>query len=273
VNILVFGGHGQLGKEFVQTLSFGDYHFIAPSVDVTNFYDVVAIFEKFKPDVVINCVAYTKVDKAEVEQEKAFKANLEVPIILSMLSKRLIHFSTDYVFDGKKGSLYEETDETNPLNRYGKSKLLGEKSVLRNKDNLVIRLSWVFGQGYQNYIKKILHWSEKESLLKASFDEVSSPTSTRSIVEATLIAIDKELSGLYHFCNSGYCSRFDWAKFIFKELKINKEVVPVKASSFCLMAQRPKFSAMNTEKISRDLGIKIPDWQSEVKQFLYDNSN
>jgi len=182
----------------------------------------------------------------------------------------LVHYSTDYVFDGSKSEgLYTEADEPNPVNKYGLSKLLGERFAMQTDHNmLLLRVSWVFGEGTQNFIYKVLSWSREREVLQVSADEVSVPTWARRIALVSYEAIHKGLAGLYHLVSSGYASRYEWAKQVLKLCHKENLVVPVSADSFNLPARRPKFSAMSNERISAELGIMLPDWESDLEEYL-----
>ncbi|SNZ06145.1 dTDP-4-dehydrorhamnose reductase [Persephonella hydrogeniphila] len=275
---LIFGKNGQLGEEFQKALSNKNMKFLALShkeCDISDLKKLREIFESYKPDVVINCAAYNYVDKAETDFWDSYKTNALGVRNLSYLSKiyncYFITYSTDYVFDGtKEEGLYTEGDTPNPLNEYGKSKLTGEKWVFEEDLNkyLILRTSWVYGEGKQNFIYKVLQWVERNSYLKIAYDEISVPTSTRTIVEVTLKAIKQELSGLYHLTNSGYASRYEWAKKILELKGIKKFIYPVSKDIFDLPAKRPKFSAMDNGKISSELGIEILRWDEELEALL-----
>ena len=174
------------------------------------------------------------------------------------------------MFDGSKSEgLYTETDEPNPLNKYGLSKLLGERFAMQTAhDLLLLRASWVFGEGTQNFIHKVLNWSKEREVLQVSVDEVSVPTWARRIAMVSHEVIDKGLTGLYHLVSSGHASRYEWAKQVLKLCHKENLVVPVSAESFNLPARRPKFSAMSNERISAELGIMLPDWESDLEEYL-----
>ncbi|WP_457623689.1 dTDP-4-dehydrorhamnose reductase, partial [Persephonella sp.] len=242
--------------------------------DISDLNRVLEIFENVKPDIVINCAAYNQVDKAEEDFATTVKVNSLGVRNLAFACKKfdafLVHYSTDYVFDGKKeDGLYTEEDIPNPLNDYGKSKLLGEIFLNEETESyLIFRVSWVYGEGKQNFIYKLMHWAENNEYLKVAYDEISVPTSTRTIVEVTLKALDSGLTGLYHLINSGYASRYEWAKKVFEIKGINKFIKPVSSDFFNLPAKRPKFSAMDNSKISRELSLEIPKWDEELFKFL-----
>ena len=275
---LIFGKDGQLAKEFLKVLENKKLDLIALShkdCDISHFNKVLDVFNQVKPDIVINCAAYNLVDNAETEFWKAYKVNSLGVNNLLIASKKFnsyfITYSTDYVFDGEKeNGLYTEEDKTNPINEYGKSKLTGEKWILENNYNkyLIFRTSWVYGEGKQNFIYKLMQWAKNNDYLKVAYDEISVPTSTRTIVEVTLKAVEQGLTGLYHLTNSGYASRYEWAKKVFEIKGIKKFIKPVSSDIFNLPAKRPKFSAMGNDRIKNILKIDIIEWEEEIKRYL-----
>ena len=275
---LIFGKNGQLGNTFVKYLDNQKKDFVALShkeCDISNLEIVLKAFEEYKPDIVINCAAYNLVDKAESEYWNAYKTNAlgvrNLAFAANKYNSYLITYSTDYIFDGsKENGLYTEEDTPNPLNEYGRSKLTGEKWLLEEniKKYLIFRTSWVYGEGKQNFIYKLMQWAENNEYLKIAYDEISVPTSTRTLAYITLKAIDTGVTGLYHLTNSGYASRYEWAKKIFEIKGINKFIYPVSKDIFNLPAKRPKFSAMDNEKISKVLDIEIKTWKEELNNFL-----
>ncbi len=274
---LIIGKDGQLGKEFLKFFDKSGNKYFAfnhKELDISNLNDVISCFEAIKPEIVINASAYNQVDLAEKNFDEAYRSNaLGVHNLLfagKKFNSLLIHFSTDYVFDGKKeNGLYTELDSVNPLSQYGKSKYLGEAFVMKSLDNsLLFRTSWVFGDGKQNFIYKFLEWSNKNNILKVTSDEVSIPTHTKIIVDVTLKAIEQKVRGLFHLTSSSYCSRYELAKFITNSLNLKNIVYPVPIASFNLPAKRPEFSPMDNKKISDLLGISIPSWQESVKDYV-----
>lgn len=274
---LVFGSKGQLGKEFVRFFQKIEANYQAFDIDEIDISDKDKLYElcqSYKPDFIINCAAYNLVDNAESDPDSAYKSNTYGVQNLAEISKGtksfLIHYGTDYVFDGKKETgLYTEEDRANPLSVYAKSKYEGELKVKENTDNyLILRLSWVFGDGQQNFIYKLLQWAEKNEYLKIAFDEVSVPTSTQSIVETTLKALNSGLNGLFHLTNSGYSSRYEWAKYVLKKMNKKNILYPVSKEIFNLPAKRPGFSAMSNVLISKSLEIEIPSWEESVDDYL-----
>jgi dTDP-4-dehydrorhamnose reductase len=274
---LIFGKNGQLGQTFQKTLNNKDFLALShKECDISNFNEVLEVFDNYKPDVVLNCAAYNLVDKAEEEYWNTYKTNALGVRNLAHASRiynsYFITYSTDYVFDGnKENGLYTEEDRPNPLNEYGKSKLTGEKWVLEEGTNkfLIFRTSWVYGEGKQNFIYKLMQWAENNDYLKIAYDEISVPTSTKTIVEVTLKAVEQGLTGLYNLTNSGYASRYEWAKKILRLKGINKFILPVSKEVFNLPAKRPDFSAMSNNRISKDLGIRILlGWEEELERVI-----
>ena len=272
---IVTGSSGQLAKAFIEKFVELDVDFIAPGeqeLDITNKEKISNVFSQYNPDVVINCAAYNNVELAEQDNTKAFLINKTAVTNLVEETKKykakLVHFSSDYVFDGKKKDFYIETDETNPLNEYGKSKLAGEKEALKYDKSLVCRLSWVTGYGQQNFIYKLSGWLKNNKTVSVSEDEISVPTFTFDIVNVIIKALDENLSGLYHLTNSGKASRYELAKEFVKLSNLDNELKPVLMASFDSKVQRPLFTAMSNKKISKELNITIPEWKTSLKKLL-----
>jgi len=276
MKIFLTGSKGQLAKEFIKRFNEKNIDFLALSkeeLDISNFENVIKTIKEYKPDIIINCAAYNLVDKAEEEFEKAYAVNGAGVYNLAVASLEtkslLIHYSTDYVFDGKKEGLYTEEDIPNPLSRYAISKYIGERNIQNILERYIIfRVSWVYGKGKQNFLYKLNYWAKTQEYLKIACDEFSVPTSTRTIVDITLKSIQKGLTGLYHLTNSGYTSRFEWAREYLKLKKINKFIYPAYQQDFNLPAKRPRFSAMSNDKISKKLGICIKEWNEELKELI-----
>lgn len=273
---LILGANGQLGKEFKKQLTARRLHVVAPDeseCNITDFDAIVKTIEGIAPTHIINCAAFNAVDDAEAKSDLAHLINSKAVKNLARICKRngifFVHYSSDYVFDGRKDDLYTEDDTPNPLNVYGKSKLGGEIGVRENLDKfLVFRTSWVFGDGTQNFIHKLLGWASKNRVLKLTSDEVSVPTSTHDLVAVTLLALQKKLTGIYHLTNSGYASRYEWGRFVLQLLEKDNLVIPVPMAAFQTAAQRPGFSAMSNQHISESLGVQIPDWKEAVSRYL-----
>lgn len=275
---LITGKNGQLAKAFTERLAARSLEYLAPEesrCDITDPAGIRELVGSYRPGVIINCAAYNLVDRAEQERDRAFSVNAEGPRILAEAARDqgafLVHFGSDYVFDGQKESgLYREDDPANPLNEYGRSKLAGEQAVREAlaARSLVLRLSWVFGTGRQNFIVKLLGWSRDQPFLKVACDEFSVPTWTETVVDVTLRALEQGVTGLYHCTNSGYCSRYEWAKVILKQQGIDTFIRPVSMDAFNQPAKRPKFSAMSNRTIADLLDLPIMAWDEAVAQFI-----
>jgi len=276
LKFLITGAKGQLAKEFVKELTNRGLEFTAltkEELDISDTNKVFKVIKGIKPDIVINCAAYNLVDKAESSPTEAIAVNTLGVANLAFacvdIKATLVHYSTDYVFDGTKVGFYTEEDQPNPLNEYGKSKLLGEFLMQKVLENyLIFRVSWVYGEGKQNFIYKLLQWAKEREDLQIAFNEVSVPTYTGFIVEKTLKALKKDLAGLYHLVPKGYASRYEWAKLALKLLGINKILIPVQKEIFNLPAKRPDFSAMSCEKIEKALGEEFEEWD-EIYSNVY----
>ncbi len=277
--ILITGANGQLAREYQQYLY--NYNYLKldvlaldrGSLDITSLGKVNEVFDSYRPDIVINCAAYNLVDKAEVDTEEAFNVNAKGVKNLAISSKKynslIVHYSTDYVFDGSKESPYLEADEPNPINKYGETKLLGERLLIEETENyLIFRVSWVFGLGRQNFLYKISEWARERDVLKIVCDQVSIPTYTEDIVKVSMLAINKGLRGLFHLTNSGYASRYEVSKYFLEKRGLNIMIIPVSSEYFPTPAKRPYFSVMSNSRISNILDIKIPDWREGIERFI-----
>ena len=273
---LITGAAGQLAGEFQNILSKLGLGFVAverKECDITNFTQTKKLISGVRPDIIINCAAYNSVDEAEENSELAYSVNSDAVRNLAELSKKnnifLVHYSTDYVFDGEKHESYTEYDVPNPVNIYGKSKLKGEQVVRELlSDFLIFRVSWVVGKGKQSFLYKIMNWAEKNQVLKISSDEVSVPTYPEDIVNITLLSLKKGLMGLYHLTNSGCASRYELAKYIIIKLGLKNTVVPVPMSVFNTKAKRPLYTCMSNERISKELDISIPSWEDGIDKLV-----
>lgn len=272
---LILGAGGQLGKEFINYLQKNDLEFRAPAEidsNITNPEMMQQLLQQYQPDYVINCAAYNAVDKAEEDKKTAFLVNATAPGKLAEIATKqgakLVHFSSDYVFDGTKNNLYFEHDDCKPLNVYGMSKREGEHQVLIKGNHLIFRLSWVIGPGEQNFIFKLNQWAQKNPVLKITGDEVSVPTFTFDIVEITFAALKENLNGIYHLTNSDYASRYELARQYLKVAGKNNVVIPVPISHFPTPAKRPLFSAMSNQKLQQRLNIEIPSWQQSLQKYV-----
>ncbi len=275
---LVTGGNGQLGTAFRELLPSLDVDCYAPArnvLDVTDESVLKKTLEEYRPDVLINCSAFNDVDGAESRSDAAFAVNSEAPQRMASLCGEmnvfLIHFSTDYVFDGKKQIPYLEADEPNPLNVYGKSKLAGEWAVLESSfPCLVIRTSWVFGNGGgpgSNFLKKVYRWSVSKDTIAVVDDQVSSPAYAPDLARGAWSLYDLEAQGLFHLSNEGFCSRYEWAKLFLKATGWKGLVKVAESGDFPAAAERPKFSALDTGKATK-IGVLTPAWQDATLRYV-----
>ena len=242
-------------------------------LDITDLQSIQKLAADIKPNVIINCAAYNAVDKAEVEWEKAYTINgigvRNLAIVANELNAVLVHYSTDYVFDGSKKEPYTIFDLPNPLSRYGESKYLGEKLLIQTGEKFIlIRTSWVFGAGNINFAKKVLGWAQKNEELKIVTDEISVPTYTADLAQATWTIINKRAYGLYHISNEGECSRYEYASYILEKIGWRGKLLPVKQKDFDLPAKRPKYSKLSNFGLKETVNIEMPDWKNAVDRFL-----
>jgi dTDP-4-dehydrorhamnose reductase len=286
MKVLLLGKTGQLGWELQRTLQpLGDVvAFGYPEIDMANEGNIRAVMQKHRPDVVVNATAYTAVDQAESEQEVAYAVNAVGPHILAeearQLNALLVHFSTDYVFDGLKNSPYVETDAPNPLNIYGKSKLAGEQAIQAvGGAHLILRTSWVYStHGESSFVTKVLQWARKNKNLKIVSDQISNPTCARMLAETTSLLIAKfdtekyseKNSGVYHLAGSGYTSRFEWAQQIIKnDPRQNEQIVSgieaARTQDFPSPAQRPLFSALDCTLFEKTFALRLPEWKETLQ--------
>lgn len=276
MKFLLFGSEGQLGRELAVEIERKGYNLLKFShkeLDVTNHEKIKEIILEYLPDFTINATAYNNVDQAEVEPQKAFAVNAEAVRNMAIWVRKtqgiLVHFSTDYVFDGEKGVPYNTNDEPNPINTYGKSKLQGEVYIREILNRyFIIRVSWVFGFGKTNFPLKLLEWARDNKILRVADDQFNSPTYTVDCAKYVMELILKGKFGLYHLTNSGYCSRYEWAKFILNEWGYKGEILPAKTEDFPSLAKRPKFTVLDSSKFESETGLRMPPWQDAVKRFL-----
>lgn len=282
MKLLVTGAYGQLGNELKELApGFPEWQFIFTDVDTLDITDensVQAFFEKNQPGIVINCAAYTAVDKAESEIETALKVNAKAPGLLAKAAKmhgsQIIHISTDYVFDGEAYLPYSETDLVNPTGVYGKTKLEGEQNcMIGNRDALIIRTSWLYSAFGNNFVKTMLRLGKEKKELNVVFDQVGTPTYASDLAGAILSIIEisekepeKFAPGIYHYSNEGVASWYDFAKAVFEISGLKCKVNPVLSEEFPTPAKRPHFSVLNKSKIRNNFGIKIPYWSDSLKE-------
>lgn len=285
MKILLAGSSGQLAQE-LQPILLSSGEVIAvdrTSLDLSKAESIRQAMAEIQPDLVVNAGAYTAVDKAESEPELAQAVNGIAPGIFAEECEKqrstLIHISTDYVFEGSQGSPYLETDSTNPLGTYGKSKLMGEEAIRQaGNRHIIIRTAWVYGNGGKgNFVKTMLRLGKEREEIRVVADQVGSPTWTGDLAAAIsqiIPRIQPEIFGTYQYTNSGVCSWYDLAIAIFEEaeklgfpLKVQR-VVPITTSEYPTPAKRPAFSVLSSVKISALLGTHPPHWRQGLRQML-----
>lgn len=281
-NILVTGANGQLGSEFQALASIYNnftFHFCdSQSLDITNKEDLVRYGKENKFDGIINCAAYTAVDKAEEESDKAHLINATAVENLVSLARQknayLIHISTDFVFDGQKNTPYMEHDKPSPLGHYGHSKLAGEHHALEYERSLVIRTSWLYSSYGNNFVKTMIRLGQEKESLGVVYDQTGTPTYARDLAKAILQIIDLSsekgtlATGTYHFSNEGVCSWYDLAHAIMKTKKLKCRVHPIQTKEYPVPATRPTYSVLNKNKIKKTYNLAIPHWYDSLLECL-----
>jgi dTDP-4-dehydrorhamnose reductase len=275
LKILITGANGMLAKS-VKNKLFGN-ELICTDVedlDITNLEDVRSFKNKINPNYIINCAAYTAVDKAEEQKDLAEKVNAIGPLNLAIVSKecnaKFIHISTDYVFNGNldTNKVYLETDLTDPVTVYGFTKDLGEKNVINNCDNYyILRTAWLYGDG-NNFVRTMLKFGKEKEEVSVVSDQHGSPTYAEDLADIIKQIIEKQIPyGLYHTTNTGFTTWYDFTKKIYELEKIDCKVNPVSSEEFVRPAKRPKNSKLSKDKILSQ-GIYIPSWEDGLKRYL-----
>jgi len=282
MKILVTGKNGQLGQSINKIVNSTqqEHEFILvgrEELDLSSISNIVNYFDNNSFDIIINCAAYTAVDKAEKEVELANKINHLAVAQLAQISHKqqakLIHISTDYVFNGENDRPYKETDKTNPINVYGKTKLAGEQALqkLMPTNSVIIRTSWVYSEYGNNFVNTMLRLGKERDELSVVSDQTGSPTYATDLAGAILEIIqNKEFketthaTQIYHYSNMGKCSWDEFAKEIFKLSKIQCSVDSITTEQYPTPAQRPLNTLMNKDKIVKKFGVEIPNWKDSL---------
>ena len=286
--VLVTGANGQLGQsiQFIAN-QYPNIQFIYTDyqeLDITNFESCHTVFAKYKPQFCINAAAYTAVDKAESEPEKAFDINTNGAENLALVCKErdaiLLHISTDFIFDGTSTSLsmtngYKETDIPNPQSVYGKTKLDGELAVQKNwEKHFIIRTSWVYSQFANNFMKTMLRLASERDSLSVVNDQIGTPTYAVDLAETLVTIIQSSIIhhpssfGIYNFSNEGQCSWYDFAAAIFHQKGISIDLQPIPTSAYPTPAKRPAFSVLDKTKVKNTFNIEIKEWQTSLSECL-----
>lgn len=282
---LVTGENGQLGKSIKQAISNFNQsnNFIFASkedLDLSDNDNIEEYFLKNNFDVVINCAAYTAVDNAEYEIDLADQINhiaVEKLALIANNNFKLIHISTDFVFDGNSDKPYIESDQTNPVNNYGKTKLAGETKILEIMQNnaIIIRTSWLYSEFGNNFVDTMFELCANKENLKVINDQIGTPTYASDLANAIVsiiysgkFLIDTFPTQIYHYTNLGQCSWYEFAKAIFSCSDISCNVSPIPTERYPLLAKRPKFSVLNKDKIIKSFNLNIPKWEESLKQCI-----
>jgi dTDP-4-dehydrorhamnose reductase len=285
--ILIIGRIGQVGWELRRTLGplarlvAVDF----PDIDLTNGSSIVKWVRDTNPQAIVNAAAYTAVDKAETEFEKCNLINGVAPGILAEEAKKasalLVHYSTDYIFDGTKTTPYTEEDAPNPLSAYGRSKLTGDQAIRQTGANhLIFRLCWVYGARGQNFMLTMMRLAREREKLRVVRDQFGCPTWSRMIAESTALALKQTMAardlaafnGSYNLAASGQTNWHGFAEAIVRlmpaESKKCREIEPIATSEYPLPAKRPAYSVLSCEKLQRTFGLQLPDWEDSLKQVV-----
>jgi dTDP-4-dehydrorhamnose reductase len=289
MKILLTGSNGQVGFELQKKLSLLGEVITTDreELDLTNLDTIKKFIDQTRPDIIINPAAYTAVDKAESEPNLAYQINVTAPEVLASMAAELdiplIHFSTDYVFDGLKKEAYVETDSTNPQSVYGKTKCEGEEKVRTHAKHIILRTSWVFGVHGNNFLKTMLRLFKEKDSLNIVSDQWGSPASATMLADVTFKIIDTIFKnknfkdyGTYHVTSDGETNWFEYASLIASELiKLNvntkcmsDQIHPIVSSEYSAAAKRPLNSRLNCEKLKKTFMLELPHWESEVKKVL-----
>ena len=292
MKIVLIGKNGQLGWELQRVLpTLGEVIGLGRrELDLAAPQTVQETIRSLHPDLIINASAYTEVDLAETRVELAMQVNATAPGELAEVARKIgavfIHYSTDYVFDGKSTRPYTEDDPPNPINVYGKSKYLGEQNIQRaGGSDLIFRTSWVYSLRGNSFVNKVLGWSRKNRSLKIVSDQISSPTWARTLAEITCLALAGHTDdlfekiggrrGVYHLVGTGYASRFEWARQILaydpnRTEQLVQAIEPASSEEFPTPAVRPLFSALDCTHFERVFGLRMPEWNGMLKLAMAD---
>lgn len=276
MKILVTGANGQLGYDVIKELQKQNIECFGATrndFDITDSNGTENFIINYMPDVVIHCAAYTAVDKAEDEPDLCYKVNTSatesIAEICKKINAKMLYISTDYVFDGAKEGFYEVEDKPNPINVYGKTKLLGEEAVQKILDKyFIVRISWVFGEHGNNFVKTMLRLGAERKELNVVADQYGSPTYTADLAPLLVEMIKTEKYGIYHATNEGVCNWAEFAEMIFKIAKINVKVNHITTSEYPTKAKRPLNSRLSKEKIKKNFNYSFRKIDEALKKFI-----
>lgn len=276
MKILVTGCSGQLGYDVVRRLKGLKIDCLGASrkdFDLTNELDTKNFIKNYKPDAVVHCAAYTAVDKAEDERDICYRTNVLGTRYIAQACKdidaKILYISTDYVFDGKGDKPFEITDIPNPINYYGKTKYEGELEVQKYVDKaFIVRISWVFGENGNNFVKTMLRLSRERRELSVVSDQIGSPTYTFDLAKLISDMITTEKYGIYHATNEGYCSWHEFASAIFDMADINIKLNPIRTEDYPTKALRPKNSRLSKKSLDLNGFQRLPHWKNALEEYI-----
>ena len=268
---LITGGNGQLGTELSKLLP-NAIRTDVNDLDITDDYAVRRFCIKNRIDTIINCAAYTAVDKAEDNKDLAAAINVIGPYNLAKTGKKIVHISTDYVFDGTGYKPYTPADKPNPVSIYGKTKLWGENAVLENADNaIIIRTAWLYSPYGNNFVKTMRRLGADKKSINVVADQIGTPTYAGDLAAAIvkiLPQMNKQNRGVYHFTNMGVCSWYDFATEIMAQSGLNCVVNPINSSEYPTRATRPFYSVLDKNKIIKTFGVEIEHWKKSLQKCI-----
>lgn len=291
-HVLLIGRNGQLGKALLMQLEAR--HTVTAvgraELDLADSAAISRLISRLRPDLIVNAAAYTDVDGAEEHRDLALRVNAEAPGAMARAARHfgcgLIHFSTDFVFDGRQSRPYRESDQTNPLSHYGATKLLGEQYVQsEGGGHLVLRTSWVYGPGKASFTTKVRGWARRHEVVRIVLDQEGSPTWCNDLARVTSEIIDQvkprrsvyewleEKSGIYHAGGLGIATRYEWAKAIINldphpEQIVTTQIVPASTDEFPVIAQRPAFSGLDCTRLRDTFGVSLKPWSMSLREAL-----
>jgi dTDP-4-dehydrorhamnose reductase len=274
--ILIVGANGMLGRDLSALLGDRSRGVDLAEMDITSLESVERVITALRPSVVVNCAAYTDVDGCEANRELAMKVNGEgvghLALVTRGIGAKLVQISTDYVFNGSKGSPYCEDDPVQPLCVYGESKLLGERNAVANPDYLVVRTQWLYGLHGKNFVETMLRLAGEKDHLSVVDDQIGSPTWTVDLSTAIVALIEKGCRGVYHAANADFCSWNGFARAIFAEAGVSVAVQGMTTVELNRPAQRPLYSTLDCAKLVRDTGFQPRPWLEALRSYLVERN-
>ena len=277
MKVLITGSTGMLGSD-IKKLFSARYEVITPSreeMDIRKWDKVIEVIQKSSPDVVVNCAAFTDVDACETERQIAQKINVEGARNLAQVCARfdckIVHISSDYVFDGKKPvpQPYFEDDEPNPLSFYGKTKADSEKAVIDNiEDYIIIRTGWLYGEKRSNFVKWVIKKAVNNEKIPVVKDQYGSPTWTYKVALQIMVLLEKKMTGIFHVTSEGYCTRVEWARFILEQLGLTAQIEPISIKDWNAPAKRPINCLLENKELKLYRLSIMKNWKEDMKEFL-----